>query len=522
MKNPYMWNEVRPEMCYGRESQLSELLGGLAGTLRYSFGIAGGRRMGKSTILRRVEADIQSGIEQWLNRGMRVIPVYIDGLALPRPIGPFDFWNILFQKIKESLPELLNSEIPADFSTFKDILKPILQQLAERPRIIVLFDEIEPITACEWSSGFWANWRALLSNTPGLSEYFTAVFAGAHEIADLRHDVGSPLADILEWQSLRCLDFEDACSLMSEPIEKEWPEAFLEKIYRETGGHPFLLQYVMHQICKTEDEDYMKSVDKAVKKFSAERYWQFSEWWEKYCTDTARRLYSRLPNNGSLISKRQLVQEFGIDAANKGLEILQHVGLAESEDDGFAFRYTGEMFRQWYRSHVFFIEKDNIKSLIFEGESAFLEFKSSVRWDYRQNKENKELEKVILKTVAAFMNAKGGKLIIGVDDDGNILGLEKDFQTLRQQNKDGFEQLIIQLLSNRIGKEFCPYISLKFQEIDGKDICLINIDASPKPAYVQEGKDTKDIKFFLRTGNSTQQLNVKEANEYISAHWEKI
>ena len=133
---------------------------------------------------------------------------------------------------------------PVDFSAFKNIMAPVLIKSPERPRIIVLFDEIEPVTTHEWSGGFWANWRVLLSNTPGVSEYFTAVFAGAHELAELRHEVGSPLADILEWQSLRCLDFEDACSLMQEPVEREWPEPFLTQVYKETGGHPFLLQYV--------------------------------------------------------------------------------------------------------------------------------------------------------------------------------------------------------------------------------------------------------------------------------------
>ncbi|HLC15414.1 MAG TPA: ATP-binding protein, partial [Thermodesulfovibrionia bacterium] len=189
---------------------------------------------------------------------------------------------------------------------------------------------------------------------------------------------------------------------------------------------------------------------------------------------------------------------------------------AASEDDGFAFRYTGEMFRKWYRLYSSPIE--DIQSFINSGESSSNEFKSSARWDYRQNKLNKELEKVILKSIAGFMNANGGKLLIGVDDSGNILGLENDFQTLKKKDRDGFEQFIIQLLSNGIGKEFCPYIDLTFQQFDVKCVCLINVDASPRPAYVQEGNEAK---FFLRTGNSTQQLNTKEAIEYVGAHWDK-
>src|SRR3990172_6965832 len=180
MTNPYVWNEVRPEMCYGRDAFLNDLLGGLAGTTRYSFGIAGGRRMGKSTLLRRVEMDIKAGINEWLKGGMRVIPVYIDGLSFSRPLKAADIWQSLAQELQKHLPELSSGmKTPVDFSAFKNIMAPVLIKSPERPRIIVLFDEIEPVTTHEWSGGFWANWRALLSNTPGLSEYFTAVFAGA-------------------------------------------------------------------------------------------------------------------------------------------------------------------------------------------------------------------------------------------------------------------------------------------------------------------------------------------------------
>ena len=71
-----------------------------------------------------------------------------------------------------------------------------------------------------------------------------------------------------------------------------------------------------------------------------------------------------------------------------------------------------------------------IVDLIKRGESAELEFKSSARWDMKENKKNKEMEQVIVKTVAAFLNSDGGTLLIGVADDGTPLGLAHDFQTL--------------------------------------------------------------------------------------------
>ena len=80
-----------------------------------------------------------------------------------------------------------------------------------------------------------------------------------------------------------------------------------------------------------------------------------------------------------------------------------------------------------------------IEDLIDEGESDELEFKSTLRWDIKEGAVNKKLEEVILKTVAAFANSQGGTLLIGVDDQGTILGLEQDYLSLEGGNRDKFE-----------------------------------------------------------------------------------
>ena len=136
---------------------------------------------------------------------------------------------------------------------------------------------------------------------------------------------------------------------MQEPIDTEWSEALLQQIYAETGGHPMLLQYVMQHVYSVWPEMAEQSVQQAVASFASERGWQFGEWWNRFCTPTAQRIYMRLPDDGSLLPLRTLTREFGLDKANDALEILQHVGLVVSEEDGFSFRYAGEMFRRWYR-----------------------------------------------------------------------------------------------------------------------------------------------------------------------------
>ena len=155
----------------------------------------------------------------------------------------------------------------------------------------------------------------------------------------------------------------------------------------------------------------------------------------------------------------------------------------------------------------------NILSLLQSGESDKLEFKSSLRYDYKNRNVNKALEEVILKTIAGFLNAGGGELLIGVADDGQILGLDNDYTTLKKKNRDGFELRIYQLISSSIGVEFCANVQTNFYDLDGNDICAIEVEASKNPAYLQANGKTP---FHVRVGNATKTLTIKEAVQYIS------
>ena len=81
---------------------------------------------------------------------------------------------------------------------------------------------------------------------------------------------------------------------------------------------------------------------------------------------------------------------------------------------------------------------------IHEGEGQNIEFTSTFRFDLKRYRAtgtkaiNKEEEKSIAKTIAAFMNSQGGVLYISVDDDGNIIGLDEDYAFLEKPNSDRF------------------------------------------------------------------------------------
>jgi hypothetical protein len=159
-----------------------------------------------------------------------------------------------------------------------------------------------------------------------------------------------------------------------------------------------------------------------------------------------------------------------------------------------------------------------VAELIAKREGAELEFKSSARWDVRQNKLNKEMEQIVVKTVAAFLNSEtGGTLLIGVEDGGAVLGLEHDFKTLgKRQDRDGYENFLTTLFLGSYGKDSSPLIQISFHQVDGKDVCRIIAKPSPKPVFVKDGNNDH---LFIRAGNSTRLLSTKEAIEYCKVRW---
>ena len=161
----------------------------------------------------------------------------------------------------------------------------------------------------------------------------------------------------------------------------------------------------------------------------------------------------------------------------------------------------------------------NLHALIMQGEGPTLEFKSSLRWDLEQDRVNRALETVVLKTLAGYLNSSiGGTLLIGVSDSGQIIGLEKDYKSLKRQDQDGFEQAIITAISTQLGADLCQYVKVLFHVVNGKHVCRLIVLASPRPVFLNQGNIPK---FYLRTGGGTRDLNIQEAVEFIAHRWKR-
>jgi hypothetical protein len=158
----------------------------------------------------------------------------------------------------------------------------------------------------------------------------------------------------------------------------------------------------------------------------------------------------------------------------------------------------------------------DIPSVISAGEGERVEFKSTARWDLHQERVNRELEMAVAKTIAGFANGAGGSLLLGVDDVGSVIGLDKDYQTLKRKDRDGFEQFLMTLVRIHLGADVCPRVHVVFATAEGRDVCRVVVQQMHRPVYLRDGDK---VRYYVRTGNVTRELDVEEAVHHIEWRW---
>jgi hypothetical protein len=166
----------------------------------------------------------------------------------------------------------------------------------------------------------------------------------------------------------------------------------------------------------------------------------------------------------------------------------------------------------------------SIEDMIAQGESDELEFKATLRWDINNARINKKLEEVVLKTVAAFANSQGGTLLIGVDDEGQILGLDYDLQSLGNPDLDGFEIHLRNLLVQNFGVVFINNnMEIVFPNINYREVCQINVTPASYPVIikVKDSNGQQVERLFVRSGNSSQEIPISQAQSYFNERFKK-
>jgi predicted HTH transcriptional regulator len=124
------------------------------------------------------------------------------------------------------------------------------------------------------------------------------------------------------------------------------------------------------------------------------------------------------------------------------------------------------------------MRRHELREIIARGESATVEFKRKFT----------SAEK-IAKEIIAFANTSGGYLLVGVDDDGSIRGVDSEKETME--------------LISIAGHTILPPLDLHVEvvEIDFKDVIVVHVPKSEhKPHRLITETEEERNKAFIRTG----------------------
>jgi hypothetical protein len=150
-----------------------------------------------------------------------------------------------------------------------------------------------------------------------------------------------------------------------------------------------------------------------------------------------------------------------------------------------------------------------LEAIVAGGESTTTEFKGTLRVNLHTGQPDPRMELSCLKTIAGFLNSKGGTLIVGVTDDGEPVGIPKADGFA---NEDKMNLHLVNLVSSRIGTPYMMYVHPRFEDFGDSRVMAVECWPAKSPVYV---KDDKVERFYIRAGASTPELPASQALVYI-------
>ncbi|MBD7986925.1 ATP-binding protein [Luteimonas sp. Sa2BVA3] len=205
---------------------------------------------------------------------------------------------------------------------------------------------------------------------------------------------------------------------------------------------------------------------------------------------------------GSALAVRERIQPFGLDL----LPGFNEGGLKT----GRVLRVSGAL------------APIDVPALLGQyDESSTLELKSSLLCDIKrheatgQRHRSDSVAHEILKTICGFANADGGILLVGVDDEKRICGLEADY-ALGINGADRWQLELSSLIAGRIrdGRRVDPYVDVQIVTIEGKSVAVLRVVARHELTFVRS-IDGKRWEYYLRNGNKTIRIDIEDFEEHL-------
>lgn len=222
-----------------------------------------------------------------------------------------------------------------------------------------------------------------------------------------------------------------------------------------------------------------------------------------------------LPGMKSRFSQGELDQMYRQHALPDNWEHLDYRDFLEKRRELMA-----QVIKEGYKTLIVTDIEDeagpqefDLSQIVLNGESQDVEFKSTLRINLHTGQKDPRMELAVLKTIGGFLNTNGGTLVIGLSDDGNPIGIEKD----AFPNEDKMSLHLVNIVKSHLGIHALTNMHAHFEDHNDYRVMVIKCRKAPTPVFV---KDDQFERFYIRTGPSTTELSASQTQEYIKQRFE--
>jgi hypothetical protein len=154
----------------------------------------------------------------------------------------------------------------------------------------------------------------------------------------------------------------------------------------------------------------------------------------------------------------------------------------------------------------------DVPAMLAAGESETVEFKEKV---LHVTEPGKSRPHTLIREIAGFANARGGTVLVGVADDGSILGIKAEIDATNKGH-DGYQLTLYARIKEDIGAAAAAAVQMHFQTHGDAELCIIRVPPSPVPVFVKH--DGQQL-LFARIGNQCIGFDAKQARDYCATRW---
>ena len=214
-----------------------------------------------------------------------------------------------------------------------------------------------------------------------------------------------------------------------------------------------------------------------------------------------------LPEYWKRLTNKEQSQQAYWHALPDGWEKMEYNVFLEARRKGIA-KVILDGFERLTHGEIVTKEEDTYELKISRGEGMQVEFKSTLRVNLHTGQNDQKMEHAVLKTLAAFLNSNGGTLFVGVNDSGEIIGLQSD----NFPNEDKMALHLDNLIKSQLGLPVYACIKIEFAGSEDARFLAIECAPSDKPVFL---KNSTGEEFFIRAGASSPALPASHMHEYI-------